>query len=251
MYRVLAAVAALSLPTCASARADVVVQSAASGSGSGPAVTVPVTVAASGNRLLAVAVQNAGGGVSSVTYGTQTLTQRFVQPGTGSAVFIFTLVAPDVGSANVTVTGDAGDKVVGAVVFKGVDQANPVIQARGHARNDSGMIDSTELGGTVPGDAIFGAITLDGTNGVGGPVTRAFADPGLPTARWNIRSGNVIGAGATREGNRGTIPDAYVTWTWNGNFLKTTARRERHVRRRRRADPARRRLLPQPVHPRG
>src|ERR1044071_372132 len=139
VVRVLAATAcALSLSTlgAAGARADVVPVASASATGTEATVTASLEVPAGGDRLLAVGVSTtAGSTITGVAYGSQALTKRVSQAQSGTAVpgvkaEIWTLSAPNVGSAGVTVTfAGPAPSVIGATAFSGVDAISPVIVA--------------------------------------------------------------------------------------------------------------------------
>ena len=65
--------------------------------------------------------------VSGVTFGAQVLTRQLEAAADGARSEIWTLTAPNAGTANVTVTlSGAAPVIAGASTFTGVDQLNPL-----------------------------------------------------------------------------------------------------------------------------
>src|SRR3954471_14769419 len=126
---VLAAMAALSLLACASARADVVFRGSTSTTATGTAITLSnVSTPAGSGRMLAVGITTTNGvSVTGVTYGAQAMTQQVAASDAGVRAEVWALTLPAVGGANVTVTlSGSATATVGAVSYAGVDEFNPL-----------------------------------------------------------------------------------------------------------------------------
>ncbi|HWI74225.1 MAG TPA: PKD domain-containing protein [Baekduia sp.] len=206
------------------AKADVVVRGSSSASGTGATLTVPdVAVAAGANRLLAVGVStNAGVTVTGVSYGGQALTSRaanatVAQTGAGTRAELWTLSAPPVGAANVTVTlSGAAGAVAGATTFTGVDPIDPVLAATSGGQ-DSGVNSATLVfNNTTVADGMIGALALDNITNTGNVRTQGSVDTVVADQRWKATAG-VHGSGATRTGNTGQNQalSAGIVWRWD------------------------------------
>jgi hypothetical protein len=219
VYRVLAAAAALSLLYCASARADVVYRSSASATGVGSTLTIPnVTVAAGTDRLLAVGISTSeAASVTGVSFGPQVLTSRISQPAFGQRAELWTLTAPNVGTANVTITlSSSAGTVAGAVSFTGVDPTAPILGAGAAQGNTNATSTSIVLGNSVAQDGMIGVLALGNTANTSNVTTQGSVDTVVADVRWNALAG-VRGAGATRSGNtfQNMATTAGITWRWN------------------------------------
>jgi PKD domain-containing protein len=215
----LVAVVGLWLLACASAQADVVVGGSASATGTATTVTIPaVTVSAGANRLLVVGISTTDAvTVTGVSYGPQVLVSRQASAGFGTRAELWTLTAPNVGTATVGVTfSGSASAVVGAVAFSGVDQTAPVLTAAVGQGNQGSNSASLVLGNTTVQDGMIGVIALGNTANTFNLRTFASIDTVVADARWNATAG-VHGAGATRTGNTGQnmALNAGINWLWN------------------------------------
>jgi hypothetical protein len=227
--RVFSAIAfalSLSFLCAAGAQADVVVGSSSSANGTGSTLTIPnVAVANGADRLLAVGVStNAGVTVTGVSYGSQALTSRFAQAtpaqtGSGARAELWTLSAPPVGSATVTVTfSGSASAVIGATSFTGVDSISPVSAATGGGNDDGANTASLVLNNTTVADGMVGVLALANTANTSNVHTQGSVDLVVADPRWNATSG-VHGSGATRSGNTGAnqATTAGIVWRWANN----------------------------------
>jgi hypothetical protein len=145
-------------------------------------------VPAGNDRLLVVSVMTDGNtDVSTVTYAGLQLTQAIEQDSgaaTGSAVEIWYLVNPPVGSANVVVNfgGSVDPSAITATNFTGVNQANPIGVSTG-ATAATGTAIAATLTTTGPNSVLFGAVSAQG--GTSAPFTPG---PGV-TERWDLATG--------------------------------------------------------------
>src|SRR5215813_9539786 len=162
VFAVLAAVAALSLLACASARADVVFRGSTSITATGATIALSnVSTPAGTGRMLAVGVTTGGASVSGVTYGAQALTKQLDASDAGVRAEIWALTLPAVGSANVTVTlSSSATATVGAVSYAGVDEFNPLKVSVAANANLGSNSASTIENQTVRADALLGVIAV-------------------------------------------------------------------------------------------
>ena len=143
------------------------------------------------DRILVVGVSpNAGQTVSSVDYGSETLTEiRSDDAGGLAHSSLWYLVDPPTGSNSVDVTLSAADDVViGAISFLGVDQTNPIDVHNGNTGNSN--TPSVSLTTISDDDIIVDVVgTLDG------PLFAAIGQ----TERWDLTEGTTNGAGSTKN----------------------------------------------------
>lgn len=215
---VLAAVAALSLLACASARADVVFRGSTSTTGTGSTITLSnVSTPAGTGRMLAVGISTTNGvSVSGVTYGGQALAQLVATTDAGVRAEIWAVTLPTVGSANVVVTlSGSATATVGAVSYGGVDEFSPLKVPASSNGNLSSNSASTIENQTVRADALLGVIAVGNLANTSNIRTGGSADLVTADVRWNA-DGTVHGAGATRIGftaqNQATT--ASINWLW-------------------------------------
>jgi hypothetical protein len=207
----------LGLIAPASAAADVTPVASSSATGTGSA-TASLTVPAGTGRLLAVGVATTDAvTVTGVTYGAQSLAVQRAVAADGARSEVWTLVAPAVGTADVTVTlSGAAPVIAGATAFTGVAQATPLIN--GNTGSSNTAINSTGLvlGGTTIADAMFATIAIANAANTSALTTAASIDLVTPDLRWSTAEGVVRGAGATRTGNTGSNGAllAGVPWRW-------------------------------------
>jgi hypothetical protein len=219
VFLVLAALAALSLVACASARADVVFRGSMSTTAGGPTIALNAVSTPPGTgRMLAVGISTTNGvTVSGVTYGAQALTQQVAATDAGVRAEIWILTLPAAGFATVTVTlSGPAIATVGAVSYAGVDEFSPLKVPVASNANLPNTSASTVENQTVRADALFGVIALGNFANTSNLRTNSSADLVTADVRWN-ENGTVHGAGATRTGftaqNQATT--ASINWLWN------------------------------------
>jgi hypothetical protein len=213
-----ALLASLAVP--AAARADVTpVVSGSATSLTGPAA-FSLTVPAGSDRLLAVGISTtANVTVSSVSFGAQVLTRQQQVAEGGVRSETWTLVAPNVGTANVIVTLSGPAPIIaGAVSYAGVDQLTPIITAAtGFLDNTSSNAASFVTSGTVAKDAMFGTIVVSPVANTSGEIfTQGSVDLEVADNRWATSTGTIRGAGSTRRGWTGAnlSTNAGIVWRW-------------------------------------
>jgi hypothetical protein len=203
----------LALP--AAARAAVVVGATNSASSTTGTVSFPLTVAAGNDRLLVIGVSRyEEHGVNRVTYGGQVAVRRgSVSEGlTGSD--IWTLTAPNVGTATVTIElGDQGPIVGGATAFSGVDQGDPITSFQTSNSNVQSNVTEAKITNTAPGDAMFGVLATGHFRNVGDPNPVASADGITATKQWGRTAGVFRGAAGVRKGS--ALPREGIRWSWS------------------------------------
>jgi hypothetical protein len=218
--RVLALIAlVVSLAFPAVSAADVVPVASGATVGSSAITLLPLTVPAGNDRFLAVGISTASNvTVSSVTFGAQVLTRE--QQVTSGAVRSETwrIVAPNAGTANVTVTLSApAPIVVGATSFAGVDQFNPVIVSS-FGSQDLTVANAASFvtNGTVAKDGMFGTIAVSPAAQTGAITNQGSVDLVVADTRWSTASGSIRGAGSTRIGWTGANMSANsgIVWRW-------------------------------------
>lgn len=219
MPRTVLALAALllSLLLAPAAQAAVTAGNSASASGTGSA-TAPLTVDGA-NRLLAVGVSTLESAtVTSVTYGAQVLTRRQAAAKDSSRAEVWTLVAPNPGTANVVVTLSTGAPVVlGATNLNGVDQQFPNLAANAGNGNNGANSASLVVTPTVEADGMFGVLTVNDSPNITAIRTTGSADTVVADQRWTGRQGTILSAGATRRGWTRENFSLYggMGWFWN------------------------------------
>src|SRR3954454_16154041 len=161
--RVLALVAlVVSLAVPAAGAADVTPVSSGSTTGTGT-TSFSFNVPASNDRYLVVGISTTSNvTVSSVTFGPQVLTQQQSVSFGAVRSETWSLIGPNTGTANVTVTlSGSAPLIAGAVSFAGVDQFTPVIVgSTGGQANTSGNAASFVTNNTVQRDGMFGTLTI-------------------------------------------------------------------------------------------
>lgn len=221
MPRRFAAFAALVLSLLlAPAAAQAAVSPAASASiaGNGSA-SAELTVPAGSNRFLTVGVSTIESAtVTSVTYGAQVLTREHASAKDSSRAEVWTLKAPNPGTANVVVTVTGGAPIViGATAFTGVDQTLPIIASASENANYGSNSASLVLNQNVEADGMFGVISINDADNITAIRTTGSVDTVVADKRWSGAQGSVLGAGATRRGWTGQnlSINAGINWYWN------------------------------------
>ncbi|EMI15641.1 Laminin G, subdomain protein 2 domain protein [Rhodopirellula maiorica SM1] len=174
--------------------------------------TVTVSHATSGtNRLMLVGVslnQAAGETVTSVTYGSQNLTLVGVEENGDARIEIWSLVAPDIGTANVQVnfSGTTDGNTVGVTTFTGVDQSTPLGTFASNSAASGGTATTTVT--SAADEVVFSVVAVDDT------VDYNLIPGTGQTERWDLLGGgDISGGGSTQTGAASTN----VEWTWSGN----------------------------------
>jgi uncharacterized repeat protein (TIGR01451 family) len=180
------------------------------------------------NRLMIVGVSvstqgnNAGSSVSSITYGTQSLTKiaATVLETSARRVEMWRLLAPNAGTATITIkgnkTGSNNNKlgvVAGVITFTGVDQSSPLrssTAASGSSATASASVSSSGADFVLDTLCVAGTITV--------------TSPAGQTSRWNGKSGNT-GQDATgfASSKTGTSPTATMSENLSGSSVWTIA----------------------------
>jgi uncharacterized repeat protein (TIGR01451 family) len=177
----------------------------------GTTLTWSHTVGSGTNRILivGVAIHNSARTVSSATYGGQNLNYigQSVDGGGKIIVNLYELLAPPVGTTNVTIIINAGDHLSGgAVSFTGVSQTTPL---GNFASAGGGPVSS----GSVNVASATNELVVDIMGTTGDAIT--LTPGGNQTQRWNISTGSggadALGASSTQLG-AGTVT---MSWTLN------------------------------------
>ena len=180
----------------------------------GTTVTVSHTVGSSANRIMLVGVSTrnrfinvpaVGDITDNCAYNSIPMVYHGTEQSDNDAItYIFYLVDPPTGTANVVVTfnGNLGGNnagIVGVVTYANVDPLDPV----GTYASSAGNSISPSLSVTSAiNQVVFDVISVNNQN-----ITAAG---GGQTSRWNINSGgNVRGAGSTKAGSASS-----TTMTW-------------------------------------
>jgi len=132
---------------------------------------------------------------------------------------VWTLSAPPVGTATVTVTLSAAvGSVAGAATYTGVDAISPVIGSAAAGTDTGANAASLVLNNTTPADGMFSVLALGNIANTSNVRTQASVDLVVADKRWDQTAG-VHGAGATRGGNTGQnqAVNTGVVWRWNVN----------------------------------
>ena len=218
--RVLALCALIvSLAMPAAARADVTPVASGSVAGNGPAA-FSFTVPSGTDRFLTVGISTtANVTVASVNFGAQVLTRQQQVAAGGVRSETWTLVAPNVGTANVTVTLSGPAPVIaGAVSYTGVDQVTPIIVgSTGFQDNTPANAASFVSNGTVTRDGMFGTIVISPVANTSGEIsTQGSTDLVVADNRWATSTGTIRGAGSTRSGWTGAnlSVNSGIVWRW-------------------------------------
>ena len=132
------------------------------------------------NRLLVVLVfvNSSNGGVTNIKYGGATLTQQGGGGNSAQGAYVFTLLAPTVGTANITITtnSSSGNVRCVAIVLNDVNQSSPCgTGAAGGGTSTNPNITAT----VIPGDYCVGGFVIanatdtpsdrDGQSAINGP----------------------------------------------------------------------------------
>jgi hypothetical protein len=182
-------------------------------------ISLPHTTGTGNNRLMLVGVSIKDMFTTSVTYGGEALTKVGENITNGNAkIYIYSLLNPTSGTANVIVNADdIFDKggVVGVMTFNGVDQANPYgTFASFEDNNNTPSINVP----SVAGQLVFDVLSERNRNQV--------ADISQ-TERWKLNSGSEIrGSGSTKLATststamNWTLTDGNSDWALGGVAIK-------------------------------
>ncbi len=189
----------------------IAVDTVTSGTGTGTPVTVSHTTSGTGRLMLvgiSGAVSSGTVAVSGVTYGGVALS--LVGTATAAAyqkTWIYQLVAPATGTANVVVTFSTAPNtgaVVGVMTFTGVDQSVPLGTFAG--ANGTSAAPSVNVS-SASGELVFDTVNHYWPLTVGANQTQ----------RWNTGSGSIYGGGSSEPGA------ATVTMSWTASGSDTWA----------------------------
>ncbi len=197
--------------TTACAGPGIAVDTVTSGTGTSSPITVSHTTLGT-NRLMLVGISGAVSSgtvaVSGVTYGGVALS--LVGTATAAAyqkTWIYQLVAPATGTANVVVTFSTAPNtgaVVGVMTFTGVDQSVPLGTFAG--ANGTSAAPSVNVS-SASGELVFDTVNHYWPLTVGANQTQ----------RWNTGSGSIYGGGSSEPGA------ATVTMSWTASGSDTWA----------------------------
>lgn len=190
-------------------------------SNSASTLTFSHTVSSGYNRLLMVGISTGATSsngtnaatVNSVTYGGVALTLvGSVNAGGNVRTFMYALVNPTVGAANVVVTTSATTPVVaGATSFSGVHQTTPYGTFYSNSTTSNASSASVTGISSAADELVYDVIAVDVDNSAPG----ALAIGSGQTSRWNVTGATtrrVTGAGSTKVGST----SASMSRTWSG-----------------------------------
>jgi len=207
--------------TLSNAAVGVVVQNVTSTSTtSSTTINLSHTINVSDNRLLLVGISLRDRTVNSITYGGVAMTLvGTANRSSDSRVYIYRIVNPPIGTANVTVTlsGSPGKgAVVGAISYSGVNQSTPL------GAFASGNADSNNPSIAVPsasGDLVFDVLS--------DRITSAISPGAGQTTHWNPTSGEIRGAASTELASSSSTTMSWTVakgkWCMGGVAIKPAA----------------------------
>lgn len=187
-------------------------------------ITVSHTTGSNNNRLMLVGISyREGGSIASVTYNDDPLELVGSQiTSTNAKTYIFRMINPPTGTANlvVTLTGGDFDKggIVGVMTFSGVDQNTPLntyVSSVGNSTNPT-LSNIT----TATNELVFNVVSLRNTNLTGVGTGQ--------TLTWNVASGDEIrGGGSTKPGSGATTAMSWTSasgdWSMSAVSIKPVA----------------------------
>lgn len=183
--------------------------------GTPPSTNISVTVDAGANRCLVLCISGEGDGtstqaeVSSAVRDGQSLTRHArVERSDWSWTEVWVLVAPNTGTANLTVTLTESDQCsYGVYVADDVNQSTPLRAATTASGSGTATGDQT-VAGVAAGDLVFDSLALDSTGAA--PVQGADQ-----TEQWEITGGasSHMGASSTQPGSAGGV----MSYSWTGS----------------------------------
>ncbi|MGD8989474.1 MAG: DUF2341 domain-containing protein, partial [Syntrophobacterales bacterium] len=170
-------------------------------------MTVSHTTGSDSDRLMLVGINvnvNDNETVTGVTYGGTALTKVGEQAnGNDAMVYIYSLVAPDPGTADVVINFSSAlnyGAIAGVMTFTGVDQTTP-LGAFASAIGDDTTQASVDIA-SAPGELVFGVVTCEYD-----PINAAVTGQDV---QWNTTTANGnYGAGGT---DAGASPSVTMTW---------------------------------------
>lgn len=201
--------AVLFLAVFQSATGQVVVDATSTGSvdKNVTSITVSHTTGPNTNRLMLVGISyREGGSISSVTYNDDALELVGSQTSSANAkTYIYRMLNPSSGTANVvvTLTGGNFDKggIVGVMTFSGVDQNTP-LNTYTSLFTKSTNPTLTNIP-TATNELVFNVVALQNQS-----LTAVGTDQ---TSRWNIASGDDMRGGGSTKPGPGTTTS--MSWT--------------------------------------
>jgi hypothetical protein len=194
--------------TATSVAGPLAVDTVTSGTGTTSPITVSHTTSGT-NRLMLVGISGATTGpdlgVSGVTYGGTALSLVGTRAyAVYQKIWIYGLVAPATGTADVVVTfsrAPDGGAIVGVVTFTGVNQSVPVGAFAGATGNS--ITPSLDV------SSASGELVFDTVNHFWGPLTAGAGQ----TQRWSAQSADINGGGSTEPG----ASTVTMSWTAYGS----------------------------------
>ncbi len=185
-------------------------------------LTFSHTVSTGFNRLLMVGISTGNTNnngtsasiVSTVTYGGTPMTLvGSVNAGGHVRTFMYALVNPAVGTANIVITTSSSRPITaGATSFTGVNQTTPY--GTFYSNSTTSSVSTATVSGisSASNELVYDVVAVDMDGG--DPLTLS---PGSgQTARWNTpgvkNTRRVHGAGSTKVGSANTT----MSWTWSG-----------------------------------
>ncbi len=174
----------------------------------GSTITLSHTIGNGENRGLVVAVSSRDRSVNAITFGGVSLTLiGSTTSGTDARIYLYGLLNPDIGAANliVTMSGSVSNGlVVSASSFFGIDQSVPL--GTYASATGSSTIPSVNVS-SVSGDYIYDAVTYKNTS--------ALTPGSGQTERWDLNSGTVRGAGSSES-----AISTSTTMSWTGSSAR-------------------------------
>jgi hypothetical protein len=181
------------------------------------------TVGTGSNRILIVGVslEDEGRSVSGITRDGQALTPAGAVEINRARVEIWYRIAPNSGTATITVSLSGNTEVVGgAVSLSGVNQSQNLAAQFNGAINNSSSNPSVIINTPVNNTWVVDTLAFHSR---ASPGTSATVGPGQ-TSRWNLRTGfgngEVTGAGST-EGPVNPAGNVTMSWTLRRNIVGT------------------------------
>ena len=169
------------------------------------------------NRLMLVGIgfgqssTGVGGAtVSTVKYGSQSLTRLTAVQDTGSTVRtrteIWQLLNPDAGTTNVVITLSAAKNVAaGVMTFTGVDQAAPFSRTNSNFES-TGSIMASNVIASAAGELVFQSADVDGDG-----TATTFTPLNSITSRWFTNSANQTHSLGSTKAGAASVTNA---WRW-------------------------------------
>ena len=185
--------------------------SAATGTSTLTAISWSHTVADQSNRMLIVGVVTGNTTVSSVSYGTQTMTQvRTDINGTSVRSTLFYLVNPDVGTNTITVVTAAVTNIAGtSVSYYGVD---PTVGSDGGSNAAATTTYTGAVVSSAASEVVIDIVGISSTTAVWSPGANQSAIYGTTGVDSNANSANMSTEAGAASVTMSWTADASVNW---------------------------------------